>query len=111
MQRLAGKLHIRVGRRQLIVNRATSRNAELNQDDLPGAVRVAIATHGLEVAGFVPRDENVAEYDAQGLPFFDLPADAPAHRAVSAICAALPELDSRLPRARQNQHIVGGAYA
>ncbi len=51
-------------------------------DDLPPSVRETLAARGLDVIGLVPRDENVVEYDAQGKPFFDLPADSPARRAL-----------------------------
>ena len=95
MQRLAGKLQIHVGRTQLIVNRVVGRNTELKQDDLPPAVRETIAARGLDLIGLVPRDDHVAEYDAQGKPFLSLPPEAPARRAVLAVCAALPELNSR----------------
>lgn len=100
MHRLAGKLQIHVGRTQLIVNRVVGRNAELNQDALPPAVRETIAARGLDVIGLVPRDEHVTEHDAQGKPLFNLPSDAPAQRAVFAICAALPELNSHAPKVR-----------
>jgi len=95
MQTLAGKLQIRVGRTRVIVNRVPSRDADVGMDDLPPSVRETIAARGLEIVGLVPRDESVVEYDAQGKPLFDLPEDAPARRAVFAICAALDELRAR----------------
>jgi CO dehydrogenase maturation factor len=92
MQALAGKLHIRVGRARLIVNRVTSRSDQAGPDDLPPAVRQAIDARGLDMIGLVPRDDRVVEYDAQGRPLFDLPPEATARRAVFAICAELTEL-------------------
>ena len=85
MQALAGKLHIRVGRARLIVNR-------VGPDDLPSAVRQTIEARGLDLIGLVPRDDCVVDYDAQGRPLFDLPPEAPARRAVFAVCAELAEL-------------------
>jgi CO dehydrogenase maturation factor len=95
MQTLAGKLKIRVGRTRTIVNRVSRRNGDVTMNDLPPSVRETIVARGLEVVGLVPRDESVVEYDAQGKPFFDLPGDAPARRAVFAIGAALDELRAR----------------
>jgi CO dehydrogenase maturation factor len=95
MQTLAGRLQIRVGRTQLIVNRVGVNNAGPSYEDLPTPVRATIEARGLNVASLVPQDENVAEYDAQGRPFFDLPSDAPAPHAVFAICATFPELGLR----------------
>lgn len=95
MQTLAGKLKIRVGRTRAIINRVPSRNADVGLDDLPQPVREVIAARELEVVGLVPRDENVVEYDARGKPFFDLPDDAPARRAIFAVCAVLEELHVR----------------
>jgi CO dehydrogenase maturation factor len=99
MQALARKLHIHVGRARLIVNRVVGRSPELNQEDLPPAVRETITARGLELAGLVPRDDRVVEYDAQGKPFFDLPPDAPARRAIFAIYESLPELSASPSRA------------
>jgi CO dehydrogenase maturation factor len=92
MQTLAGKLHVRVGRARLIVNRVASRSDQAGPDDLPPAVRQAIDARGLDVIGLVPRDDRVVEYDAQGRPLFELPPESPARRAVFAICTELAEL-------------------
>jgi len=94
MQTLAGKLKIRVGRTRLIVNRVANHSADPRLDDLPPAVLETISARGLDQIGLVPRDDSVAEYDAQGKPFSELPVDAPACRAVFAVCAALPELSN-----------------
>lgn len=97
MQGLAAKLKIRVGRTRLIVNRVANHSADPRLDDLPPAVLETIYARGLDQIGSVPRDDFVAEYDAQGRPFAELPVDAPARRAVFSICAGLPELKSRQP--------------
>jgi len=105
MQALAGRLQIRVGRTQLVVNRVEGGQAEPSREDLPTPVRAAIEARGMDVTGLVPQDEHVAEYDAQGRPFYDLPPDAPARRAVFAVCAALPELKPReavIPKERMS---------
>jgi CO dehydrogenase maturation factor len=94
MQELAGKLKIRVGRTKLIVNRVAGLAQAPDPNDMPAAVRETIAARGLDLIGLVPRDEHVAEFDAQGKPFLDLPPDAAAPHAVFALCSVLPELNS-----------------
>ena len=96
MQTLVRKLKIHVRRTLAIINRVPSHNGDVSMNDLPPSVRAAIAARGLEVIGLVPCDENVTEYDAQGKPFFELPADSPARPAVWAIGAALDELQPRV---------------
>jgi hypothetical protein len=85
-------LHIRVGRARLIVNQVASGGGQAGPDDLPPAVRQVIDARGLDLIGLVPHDDRVVDYDAQGRSFFDLPPEAPARRAVFAICAELAEL-------------------
>ncbi len=40
---------------------------------------------GVELAGFIPFDEEVFKYDAKGLPLMDLPADSPVVKSSFAI--------------------------
>jgi len=40
---------------------------------------------GLELAGLIPFDENVAEYDLIGKPITELPSDAPSLEAVRKV--------------------------
>lgn len=77
MARLADDLHINVGRTYLVLNRVTG--------ELAGPLRDAIAATGLELAGVVPFDELLAEYDGHGRPIFDLPAASAAYQAVNEI--------------------------
>ena len=100
MQALAGKLKIHVGRTRLTINRVLGHDGTLDQNDLPPAVREIVALRGLDLIGMVPRDDQVAQHDAQGKPFFDLPPEAPARLAVFAVCAALPELNSHVSPTR-----------
>jgi CO dehydrogenase maturation factor len=93
---LASRLQIHVGRTWMIVNRVVERNGPLSLGDLPPVVRETLAARELHLLGLVPRDEQVAEYDARGDPFFDLPPDSPACQSVFAVCAALPELNVRV---------------
>jgi CO dehydrogenase maturation factor len=74
---LAEALKIVVGRPALIVNRATN--------GLSSKTTEEITTQGMDLAGLIPQDPLVAEYDSQGRPTFTLPADSPALKGAYAI--------------------------
>jgi CO dehydrogenase maturation factor len=74
---LAQALKIVVGRPVLIVNRVTNGLSPKTQSE--------IDTQGLELAGFIPHDPLVTEFDSQGLPTFTLPPNSPALQAAYAI--------------------------
>jgi CO dehydrogenase maturation factor len=78
---LAQALKIVVGRPILIVNRVTNGLTPKTQNE--------IDTQGLQLAGFIPEDPLVAEFDSQGRPTYTLPSDSPALQAAYAICARL----------------------
>jgi len=52
-----------------------------NQDLL----RQSAARIGIEVFGFIPHDQQIAEYDLVARPIIELPADSPAQSAVGEI--------------------------
>ncbi len=66
----------------LIVNRAP--NGQLNE-----GTREEIEKQGLELVGVVPQDELVYEYDCDGTPTVQLPADSPVRAALKEIVANL----------------------
>jgi len=66
-----------VGRAILIVNRVSN--------GLSSRTTEEIAKQGLELAGFIPEDSQLAEFDSQGRPTFTLPADSPALKGAYAI--------------------------
>ncbi|RME63762.1 MAG: hypothetical protein D6778_09045, partial [Nitrospirae bacterium] len=68
-------------RRVLIINRLSSERA----DELLGLARDL----GLEVAGTVPDDPLVFQYDLEGRPVYQLPADSAAVVAVFSILDGL----------------------
>ena len=74
---LAQALKVVVGRPVLIVNRVTN--------GLSARTTEEIATQGLELAGLIPEDAQLAEFDSQGRPTFTLPADSPALKGAYAI--------------------------
>ena len=74
---LAQALKVVVGRAVLIVNRVTNGLSERTREE--------ISTQGLELAGLIPEDPQLAEFDSQGRPTFTLPADSPALKGAYAI--------------------------
>jgi len=81
MARLAAGLHIRVGQAYLLLNRVT--------DSLPQPLQRAVVETGLELAGVVPNDPILAEFDGSGRPIADLPASSAAYQAVRDIARRL----------------------
>jgi CO dehydrogenase maturation factor len=77
INKLASELNIGVGKSYLIVNQVKS--------ELPQEVVDLISNDGLELAGIVPEDDAVYEYDLQGKPTIDIDEENPAVHAVFAI--------------------------
>jgi CO dehydrogenase maturation factor len=71
------ELNLDIGRSVLVVNRA------------PGKLDPAIAQQAealdLELAGTIPADEAIFQFDLEGKPTFGLPADSPAVRSAREI--------------------------
>lgn len=78
---LARQLKIVVGRAVLVVNRTENGLSERSQAE--------IAAQGLELAGLIPQDPLVAEYDREGRPTYNLPEDSVALQAVYAFLTKL----------------------
>lgn len=70
---LARNLHIGVGKSYLILNQA--------KEEPKPAVNEIITEAGLSLAGVVPEDETLYEYDLRGQPTIELPEDNPARKA------------------------------
>jgi CO dehydrogenase maturation factor len=83
---LIAELALPVRRMALVVNRSS---------ELPPAVEAAIAADGLELAGLVPDDPWVAEFELAGRPLLELPDEAPAVVAVDRMLAALGAVGGR----------------
>jgi CO dehydrogenase maturation factor len=81
LQELAKQLKIVVGRTVLIVNRTANGLSPRAQGE--------IDSHAMELAGLIPEDSRVAEFDGQGQPTYTLPADSPALQASYKIFARL----------------------
>lgn len=74
INKLSKELNIGVGKSYLIVNQAKS--------DLPAEVMDLLAEDGLELAGMIPADDTVYEYDLKGKPTIGITEDNPAVQAV-----------------------------
>lgn len=74
---LAKCLNIGVGKSLLVINQAKEAPA--------GAVKKIISDSGLELAGTIPDDEMIYEYDLNGRPFIDMPTDNQAVQAAFKI--------------------------
>jgi CO dehydrogenase maturation factor len=78
---LADQLKIVVGRAALVVNRTANGLSERAQTE--------IAAQGLELAGLIPQDPLVAEFDSEGRPTYNLPKDSAALKAAYGILSKL----------------------
>ena len=61
----------------LLVNKVNDRSRE--------ALQEAAAKYGVEIAGFIPLDENVESFNLVDTPIIDLPEDSPAVAAVRTV--------------------------
>lgn len=73
INRLAKDLNIGIGKSHLIINQA--------KEALPEALVKIIENEGLDLAGTVPADHLVYEFDLKGTPTIDLPADSASLKA------------------------------
>ncbi len=72
---MVGDLELKPGVMKLIVNRAPG-------GVLNAGVQEEIEKHGLQLAGVLPQDEQVFEYDCEGKPTSKLPEDSPVKTAL-----------------------------
>jgi CO dehydrogenase maturation factor len=70
---LAEKLRIGVGRSCLAINQA--------KNGVSQAARAIIDEAGLELAGVIPEDETIYEFDLAGRPTVEMPTDSPSAAA------------------------------
>ncbi|BBO85524.1 AAA family ATPase [Desulfosarcina ovata] len=77
IHKLAQDLKLGVGKSYIIINQAKS---EPNDE-----VKTMITDAGLELAGVIPADEEVYEFDLNGRPTIDINADNPALKAAYSI--------------------------
>ena len=77
IRELIDELKLEVGRTSLVIMRAA--------DSLPPAVEAEIRSCGAPLAGIVPSDPRVQEFDLALRSLVELPADSPAVRAVDVL--------------------------
>jgi CO dehydrogenase maturation factor len=77
IHKLAKDLNIGVGKSYIIINQAKSDPSE--------SVKEMIAEDGLELAGVIPEDEQVYEFDLNGRPTIEIDENSPALKAAYAI--------------------------
>ncbi len=77
IHKLAGELNIGVGKSYLIINQAKS--------DPPPEVLGLLANDSLELAGIVPDDNTVYEYDLNGRPTIEISEESPSAKAAYTI--------------------------
>ena len=70
INQLIKQLNTKVNQIYLILNKSTPEDAELLKDE--------IEKTGLKLAGVIPGDPQITEYDIKGKALFDLPEDSPA---------------------------------
>lgn len=91
VSRLVDELHTKVGERYLIVNRVPL--DENGEPKLPELLLKAIEERELKLAGLIPVDMVVTEFDALGKPVGDIPDDSATRRAFDKIVASIPSLN------------------
>jgi CO dehydrogenase maturation factor len=77
INKLASELNIGVGQSYLVVNQAKT--------DLPDEVKAMISENGLELAGIIPQDDAVYEYDLKGRPTIEIAEQSPSVKAAYAV--------------------------
>ncbi len=84
INKLSKELNIGVAKSYLIINQAKS--------DLPPEVMDLISQDGLELAGTVPADDTVYEYDLKGKPTITIEEENPAVKAIFEIFDRIIEI-------------------
>lgn len=87
---LIEELKTQVGNTRLIVNRVPA--DDQGKPSLDPHLGQFIEEKQLKLAGLIPVDPLVAEYDAEGRPLVELPQESPARRAVEAAFDSLDGL-------------------
>ncbi|HEM61201.1 MAG TPA: carbon monoxide dehydrogenase [Chloroflexi bacterium] len=87
---LIEELKTEVGYIRLIVNRVPT--DEKGEPVLPPQLEEYIRDRGLELAGIIPMDPLVVEFDTMGRPLVQLPPESAARRAVEATFRSLDGL-------------------
>jgi CO dehydrogenase maturation factor len=79
---MAAGLDLKVKKIGLIVNRAPG-------GQISEGIKEEIAGQRLELLGVLPQDDNVFNYDSEGIPLVKLPTESPARQSLGKIIQAL----------------------
>jgi CO dehydrogenase maturation factor len=79
---IIGELELKVKKTGLIVNRVPG-------GILNDGITEEIKTQGLELAGILPYDDAVYEYDSRGKPLVQIPSDSPVRKSLGEILLSL----------------------
>lgn len=82
---LARELKLGIKNDYVIINRVNG--------ELPAAIKAAVKAAGLNLAGCVPEDELIAQYDTEGRPTIELPDNAKSVVALNQIFEAIVRID------------------
>jgi CO dehydrogenase maturation factor len=74
---LTKELKLSIDELKVVVNRSPG--------EIDPRLEEEIRRRGLDLAGVIPMDEQVAQFDIEGRPMFNLPSESPAVRALFAI--------------------------
>ncbi|MBI3362716.1 MAG: AAA family ATPase [Chloroflexi bacterium] len=97
--KLASDLQINVGRVMLVVNRVEGELPPALRQTLDG-LNTAGSLQGIELAGLIPADPRVGEFDAVGRPLVELEGTSPAAKAIEALAEKLVRLPTLAGGAR-----------
>ena len=78
---LVDEIELEIDRRVLIINRVSGNEGE--------ELKTFASNSGLSVAGIVPHDDLIFEYDLRGRPIFQLPGDSKVVKSVFSILDSL----------------------
>ena len=83
---LVKQIKTKVKKIYLIVTKATEEDIESLKDE--------IEKTGLQLAGIIPNDALITQFDIKGMPLFDLPKDSPSVLAVNKMLDILKILST-----------------
>lgn len=78
---LADEMDLKVASKKLVINRV--------KGDLSQTLKEYANSLGLEIAACIPEDEKVSQFDAEGIPTFNLAMDSLAFQAVDKLISEL----------------------
>ena len=81
IKEMADDLELNISRKYLVVSRLSG--------ELPESMSREIDRLGLDLAGIIPYDDVISEYELSGKPLLDLPDDSAALKAVCGIAGKL----------------------